>query len=303
MNKAIKSLKRERGQALVESAIILPMFIFMLLGILQMGLIYQARYLLKYAAYRAVRTGALLNANHEAMKQSAMAVLAPIMGLGDAYSKIDGFTSYEAKMIALKTISFLGDMASISLLDVVICGPTMKHFQESSSEGYKTAWTDGKEIDFDAPENVLWDNSKAKSGSWGYSLNQFERTKLRIQLQYYHQLVIPFANMVIFKAWAGMNQLRELRMQGTYYNTTGISVPGEAPQLTRLDDKGNGNRHVNKNKNALAMLALATKKVFLPMHANYAFRMQSNLYPKSDEYKIPDDNRCWHYKSGDEGVL
>ena len=48
---------KESGQAMVETAIIIPLFIFILLGILQMGLIYQAKVLLKYAAYRAARTG------------------------------------------------------------------------------------------------------------------------------------------------------------------------------------------------------------------------------------------------------
>lgn len=307
MDKIEKKMNKESGQALVESAIILPMFIFMLLGILQMGLIYQARYLLKYAAYRAARTGAMLHVNHKAMKQSAMAVLAPVMGLGDSYSKIDGFVSYEKKMIELRTMSFVGEMAGISLLDVVICGPTMKHLRlegVGSSEGNATLWIENKEIDFDAPENLLWDHSKATTNKWDQSLRQFERTKLRIQVQYYHQLIIPFANMIIFRSWMGMNQLKELRMQSRYLvSGSAGDVPGVAASGTTVGDRGKKNRHAIYNKGKLVSAALLMKKFFLPMHANYAFRMQSNLYPNNEAYKIPDDNRCWHYQGGNEGDL
>ena len=38
------------GQAMVESAIILPMYVFLMLGLLQLGLMHQAQTLTKYAA-------------------------------------------------------------------------------------------------------------------------------------------------------------------------------------------------------------------------------------------------------------
>ncbi len=272
----------ESGQALVESAIILPLFIFILLGILQMGLIYQARYLLKYAAYRSARTGALLHANKKAMKEAALSVLAPVIGTGDGYSKTDNFANYSLKFGAVSLgeglLSAVTGSSNISLLKVVVCGPTKQHL--STSGGYST-FKVGEEVEFDAYENMA-------DSSW--QLNAFERTKLRIQLQYYHQLVIPFANVIIFRSWMGLKQLEILRMQRSNGLLGGYDP--SAPAQDRAD--------------ASALIALAAlKKVFLPLHANYAFRMQSNLYPNSgkEELALPQDNQCWHYEYGKEGDL
>src|SRR4051794_41076235 len=70
----------QSGQAAVESAIVLPLFVFLILGILQLGLMHQARLMTKYAAYKAVRAGSLHNANVDEMEKAALAVLLPMVG-------------------------------------------------------------------------------------------------------------------------------------------------------------------------------------------------------------------------------
>src|SRR5579871_2571044 len=72
-------VRQERGQAAVESAIVLPLFVFLILGILQLGLMHQARLLTKYAAYKAVRVGSLNNARKSKMEDAALATLRPLM--------------------------------------------------------------------------------------------------------------------------------------------------------------------------------------------------------------------------------
>ena len=46
----------------METALVLPVFVFLILGLLQMGLMSHARVLTKYAAFKAVRAGAVVTA-------------------------------------------------------------------------------------------------------------------------------------------------------------------------------------------------------------------------------------------------
>ena len=51
---------RQRGQSMVEFCIVVPLFLFLLLLILQMVLIYRAKSTLDYATFQAARTGATI---------------------------------------------------------------------------------------------------------------------------------------------------------------------------------------------------------------------------------------------------
>src|SRR5688572_13227446 len=68
-----------RGQAAVETAIVMPLFVFTLLGLLQLGLLHQARLLTKYAAYKAVRSGSINRAKVDVMENAAIAVMLPML--------------------------------------------------------------------------------------------------------------------------------------------------------------------------------------------------------------------------------
>lgn len=297
MNIRVFFSRNETGQALAESAIILPLFIFMLLGTLQLGLIYQARYLLKYAAYRASRTGALQNACDAPMRDAALSVLAPIMGTGisleggarrpgDGHARIDGMDGYARAILRARA---LAGPVGAPILEVVVCGPTEKHLQGAARND--------DEIDFDDPRNLLWDNRPLGKET----LRQFERTKLRVQVQYLHQLIVPFANWILFYSWTGMNLMRELRMQTSHAGPD--EVPGVVRSGTLADDQGRGHRRKAEYFGELVAHAQRTHRYFFPLHANYALRMQSNLFPEKDGCLIPEENSCWHYADGEAGAI
>jgi hypothetical protein len=68
---------RARGQAAVETALTMPLLIFMLLGTLQLFTLLQGRILAQYAAGRATRMGAINHAKCEPMVKSAITILMP----------------------------------------------------------------------------------------------------------------------------------------------------------------------------------------------------------------------------------
>jgi hypothetical protein len=78
---------RQSGQAAVETALTMPLLLFMVLGIMQLGLLMQARALTQYAVYRATRAGSMNHGDCIPMMHSAIATLTPsyfsFMGSGN----------------------------------------------------------------------------------------------------------------------------------------------------------------------------------------------------------------------------
>ena len=68
---------QQSGQALVESALTLPLVVFLAFGTIQLSLMLQARALAHYAAFIAVRTGSVNYADCDRMTHAAIAALIP----------------------------------------------------------------------------------------------------------------------------------------------------------------------------------------------------------------------------------
>lgn len=82
------STRAQSGQAAVESAITLPLVIFMLLGTLQLFMVLQARLLAQYSAYKAVRAGSLTHGSCESMTHAAIAALLPSITRTDSPERL-----------------------------------------------------------------------------------------------------------------------------------------------------------------------------------------------------------------------
>ncbi|MFL5348471.1 MAG: TadE/TadG family type IV pilus assembly protein [Hyalangium sp.] len=99
----------------MESAITLPMVVFLVLGTLQLFLMLHARIMTQYAAFRATRAGSVSQGNCERMKHAAIAALLPTVTrtdsparLGSAFKKFKdndyaaaGLPNFTDKMIWL----------------------------------------------------------------------------------------------------------------------------------------------------------------------------------------------------------
>ncbi|WP_245767793.1 TadE/TadG family type IV pilus assembly protein [Stigmatella erecta] len=172
---------RESGQAAVEAAIVLPLFVFLMLGILQIGLMHQARLMTKYAAYRAVRAGAIHNAKTDEMERAALAVMLPLVSEdrsgGEYIQSINSASDFSTKWNTQGVTANNMPDAEMKYVEVVTCGPL------KADAGGK------KEVDFDDP-NV--------AGQAGWKESQ--RTKLRVQATFNYRMPIPFANWVIHAA-------------------------------------------------------------------------------------------------------
>jgi len=67
----------ESGQAMVESALVIPLMTFLILGIIQLVMIQHAKIMTEYAAFNAARAGIVWNADKIIMENAAIISLLP----------------------------------------------------------------------------------------------------------------------------------------------------------------------------------------------------------------------------------
>jgi hypothetical protein len=177
--KARSSLGAQSGQAAVETALILPLFIFLILGTLQLGLMHQARLVTKYAAYKAVREGSLHHGRKGVMERAALAALLPLIsegrGGGEYIQPLTRAEDFQQKWSGRSLKNNAMRDAPFPYVEATICGPLRKEAPGGM-----------RELDFDDP-------GIASHPEWRPS----QRTKLRVQLTLYYRMPIPFANWVI----------------------------------------------------------------------------------------------------------
>ncbi|RKH50870.1 pilus assembly protein [Corallococcus sp. AB049A] len=244
--------RRQSGQVAVETAIVLPLFVFLILGTLQLGLMHQARLMAKYAAYKAVRAGALHNADVKKMERAALAVLLPMISRGsggtESMMTVNSAADFQQKWMWPEVMTNRITATNIPYAKVTICGPVEGDLGGASGE-----------VDFDNPEKIT------SSGDWKDS----QRSKLRIQLTFNYRMVIPFADVVIYN----------------------IARAKELPYVIRLGKQGDTTRQAYIDKDMGDYDTAAGQKVYVvPIRATYTMRMQSNLYLGKN--KLPKDNTC-----------
>lgn len=258
--KAVRAAsRRQSGQAVVETAIVMPLFTFILLGILQIMLMHQARLMTRYAAYKAARAGSIGSGNHKRMTNAALSVLIPLISKGangadhatgsvfHVSSGTDVGTAYEQ----LRNNSN-SDASGIPYVEVMICSPNKKLLQNA-----------GDDLDFDGKDTITDQNWEG-----------FDKTRLAIQVTFNYRMVIPFANMLIWHMAYGSENM-------DMYRAYRLGL--EPRQLSQLANTEKGKYSVGHDQGVY----------IFPIRANWAMRMQSNLFPNAGgDYELPQENGC-----------
>jgi hypothetical protein len=251
----------------------MPLFVFLILGILQLGLIAQARMMAKYAAYRAVRVGAMHNASVDAMEAAAIFHLLPV--LANASGTILPTNSQSGVISKYGRMLLENRIPPAKMVRAVICGPVQADLRGSGTDplvkaDQKTQHGLGSanEVDFD-------DTRLARAGEFGATgrgVRTYNRLRLRVQLQFLYRMPIPFANWTMTRIYIGSQLPAILRMS----RSTDITVP----KFTRQANE---------------VRILSMRNIYaLPINVSYAMRMQSNFF--LNRYRLPSNNDCIHYR-------
>jgi hypothetical protein len=258
---------------MVETAITMPLFVFIILGSLQLALAHQARLMAKYAAFKAARAGALHHAKKGHMERAAAAVLAPTIsyssGGKDFFVKTKDAMEYAVKapLIALNKSWF----PALPIVEVTICSPTTSPNASgkgmTSSQSPSSGKASGQVVGFDLPDTQLYDD-----------YNGFLKTQLAIQVEYNYRMPIPFANMMIYHIFNGTEGRGLQEITRTHPNSL-------VPMIPFTSQKGSTSGVAGRTA------ARFTGQYFIPIRTWYAMRMQSDLFPNGIS-KLPAQNKC-----------
>lgn len=271
---------RESGQAAVEAALIVPMMVFLMLGIIQLGMMQQARIMTEYAAYRAVRSGIVNHGSCKLMRQAAIVAVLPTLGppvwnplgvkgrtdnLVDALKLYHMYTKLGTDMDPHYPLGF-APPKMVPIVKVDVLNP--KKSQLTGLFNSYGVWSATKnrtykeEIDYDDVRNDTVINANL----------------LTLRLTYHYNMRVPFANKMIH-AWFMAAEWIRYAHGVTFDNKTVMGVS----ESTALETKGAG-RGGYYPQFALLAKGWNGKQMFLiPFTATYSMRMQSNMMKKHIE--------------------
>jgi len=176
-----------RGQVAVEAALALPVVALLGLGVVQLGLVQQARLLEQYAAFAAARTGVVRGASNARMHDAALLVLLPLLGRADSWEAVArSWPEARARDLAMhgrlrdarpKGLPALMEAGGLAgLVRVEVLSPVRSQVA-------------GESLDFDLPDSSTEGDAPP------------EATRLTVRVRYLHELVVPLASWAIFTCW------------------------------------------------------------------------------------------------------
>ncbi|NVJ26837.1 MULTISPECIES: TadE/TadG family type IV pilus assembly protein [Myxococcus] len=246
---------RQSGQALVETAFVIPMMVFFVLGIIQLSLVHHARLMTEYGAYRAVRSGIVNHGDCAIMKKAALTSLLPTLGpLSGSNGRVDTLPRAMAHHALFTQADVSGDYyqaGPLPLLKVEVVNP-----KRSELDGLFATYgshMQGMEIDYDdvRDDRVI------------------EANLLSVRLVYFYELRVPFANWQLHSFYMGREYLDDLK--GLQFE---IQRAGGRSATQYLVERGAARDRTHRG---LANLSREGRYI-IPLTATWTMRMQSNLF-------------------------
>ena len=179
--------KRDSGQAIVEYIILFPVLLLLVLGTIQIALIYQAKFTLNYAAFMGARQGALKNAKMTPIKDGIASGMTPLFMRWDGTGTPGLGSLTKARIIA--TIEIFNPLTA----NVEIINPTKKAFDDLAN----------------GAAELPNDNLMYRSGT-GDGMSIQDANLLKIRVTYCVKLIVPFANRVIYSMVNGIQGMQNL---------------------------------------------------------------------------------------------
>jgi hypothetical protein len=152
----------------------LPLLLLLVLGAFQMGLIYQARHTLKYAAFMGARAGALNSGAMSAIQEGVGTGLAPLFTHGQ-----DSAALKQGRVLANKLL------ADADLTEIRILNPTSAAL--SAHQG------DSEAGDAIPNDNLMYRDTGAKGG-----LSVQDANLLKVRVRICLRMVVPVINKLIY---------------------------------------------------------------------------------------------------------
>lgn len=167
--------RRQRGATLAEAVIVMPIFLFTVLAVMQAAMVYYAKSNLNYATYEAARAGSVANAKLSAIDAALQKALLPYYG--------GGTTRTQLLDTAARAATDLGNAA----VRIEILSPTRESFIDYSSPRLQAVLHTVEPVipnvgldELTCPRDVPGCNADPRTNASGQTLLDANLLKLRI---------------------------------------------------------------------------------------------------------------------------
>jgi len=311
---------RESGQVAVESALILPLMVFFLLGLIQLSMMQHAKLMTEYAAFQSARAGIVWNGHVGRMRDAAIVALLPTLGRSDDINQtVNTWQTMRQYDEAMRSI-MLGGAGGVTPADVngaplfgIVRVDTISPNENSVLQNIWKVRGGGswQELDFDGvtgfpevPQLNTYIHHFFNLNAEDPDETTYRRaTVLTIRLRYLYELRIPFANWIIFTSWYASNA--GVGLSGAIDRPTletGVSMTNQQGDIEALGGMANGIQHERGfdtlataemrvlwalSQGAAGAGPITGRRFFIPLTAGYSMRMQSNFYRKWSTHQNP----------------
>ncbi|UTF59449.1 TadE/TadG family type IV pilus assembly protein [Gilvimarinus sp. DA14] len=230
------SSKTNRGQAMIEFVIIIPVLLLLIFAAVQIAFIYSAKTTLNYATFQAARVAATNNATYSAIRRGLVRGMAPLFtnssALGEMRDDIAaGIDSGGTRRDALFEVDNYTRVIRINPTSAMI---GLSGFGEELDDGMIALPNDNLMY---RPSNYTVDD-----------VNIQDANLLKIRVQYCYKLMVPLVNKII----GSLSELNNRRDPGSYREHHTVNDPrfadanrgevNEAAGVTASYDELCGNR-------------------------------------------------------------
>jgi len=163
-----------KGSSLIEFIIIIPVFLLLTLGVIQLSFIYEAKSILNYATFMSARSGAINYAAQKALLTGLVRSLIPL------YSP-----AKNAHGISIASKKAYQDISQYS--SITIINPTREAFSDFAIRNSTSS-------QLEIPNDMLHVASTSKGASSGVNIQ--DANILKIRVLYGYKLQVPFVNKI-----------------------------------------------------------------------------------------------------------
>jgi len=214
---------------MAEFLIVLPVLVMLILGTVQLALLFYAKITLNYATFEAARAGSLENGSFEAIREGLARGMAPLASYTEE-------TGHRAQVEAFKKgrqqyLELFDDVAG--LIRIERLSPTAELFNRHGVDGAIPN------------DNLLY---RDPNGGEGKTIQ--DANLLHLRVTYWHQMEVPFINTLIHKficcdssaassddpllTWNEDEELRNCRWQGDPACDKGLRFPLTSVAVMRM---------------------------------------------------------------------
>lgn len=214
---------RQRGAAIAEMVLVLPMLLLVGLSTIQFALIYEARATLNYAALMAARAGATSDLQEEAMRRAFARAMVPLYSPDkDAGGRATAYA--RAYLDARRQTIFQ------------VLNPTTEAFADFAIQ------KPGENIRVIPNDRLHLKSTRAGAQS---GVNIQDANLLKLNIVYGYELKVPFAGPIIARAVSWSNPFRgyERLRKGVMLETGRLPIQSNA-MVRMQSDAREGNRWV-----------------------------------------------------------